>query len=900
MPTCLEKPIGVAMPRNYAPGDSPVPGYKLKRFLGRGGFGEVWKASAPGHLEVAIKIINLRGKPGQKELRALQLVKRLRHPNLNPVTAFWLKDETGAILPDPDESMQAPSTPLRGTMLPTDDPTSMTGGEPTELIICMGLADESLFNRLEACQKEGLGGIPVEELLDYIGHAASAIDYLNSPRHTLHGGKPVAVQHCDIKPHNILIVGGAAQVCDFGLARVAEDVHKSHNAAATIAYAAPEFLAAGKPSSSTDQYSLAVTYHELRTGELPYDGDDYHKVMLAVQHGKLNLSRLPAGERAVIAKALSLSPADRYATATEMAGALRMASLGAPPAALDPASVADTRDITPGSEPAGAGFLMGFVASAAVLAALGLGLAGWWWWPQISSLAAVTNPTPPKIEPEKKGDPVAKKAAVEPPTKTVVTPEKKEPEKKEPEKKEPEKKEPEKKEPEKKTPEKKEPDPKGTETKQPEKKQPEKKQPEKKQPEKAPPTPLEQARAARAAGKWDTALARYNEWLAMHPEDATAIFERGEARRHLDLLDEAISDFEAARQLAPAQYTVSPAISAAYAARGETRIRTAPQAALADAERAISANDKSALGYLVRGTAHIELRQFEQAEKDLTVAIEFDPRDAKAWSRRGVVRLERNRYADSITDFTKALEIDEKPHPFDLRKRGQARLLLKQLEPAYSDLTAAAKLEPNDALGQFLLGDALRQKDSPEAALACYEKAMLLDREFAQPHVSSALILHMQGKHREALPFYRRAIDLNYSDLELVYDRRADAYMALNERELAAIDRDIARRFMEVSASPQDVAAHCQLAMKLATAPQAEVRAGRKARELAETACKQTDYKQLEPLEALAAAEAELGHYDVAIRWGEKALELATEDAAKTRATERLATYRKKEPLRMP
>lgn len=869
------------MPRNYAPGDSPVPGYKLKRFLGRGGFGEVWKASAPGHLEVAIKIINLRGKPGQKELRSLQLVKRLRHPNLNPVTAFWLKDETGAILPDPDESMQ-PSQPLRGTLLPTDDPTSVTNGEPTELIICMGLADESLFNRLEACQKEGLTGIPVEELLGYIGHAASAIDYLNSPRHTLHGGKPVAVQHCDIKPHNILIVGGAAQVCDFGLARVAEDVHKSHNAAATIAYAAPEFLTAGKPSSTTDQYSLAVTYHELRTGELPYDSDDYHKVMLAVQHGKLNLSRLPAAERTVLAKALSLSPADRYATATEMAGALRNAVLGAPPAALDPVSVADTREITPGTEPAGAGFLTGFLASAAGLILFATGLAGWWWWPQIITLAAVSS-TPPKIEVEKKGDPVAKKADVEPPTKTIVTP----PEKKTelpPEKKTPEKKTPEK-EPEKKV-----------EPKQPEKKEPEKKEPEKKQP----PTALEQARAARAAGKWDTALARYNEWLATHPEDAAAFFERGEARRHLDLVDEALSDFEAARSLAPAQYAVSPVIATAYAARGESRVRTAPQAALADAERAIAAHDKSALGYLVRGTAYIELRQFEQAEKDLTLAVDLDPKDSRAWSRRGVVRLQRSRYADSIADFTRALEIDgEKPHPLDLRKRGQARLLIGlQVDAALSDLIAAAKLEPNDALGQYLLGDAHRQKGAPDLALACYEKAMLLDKNFAEPHVSSAIVLHSQGKHREALPFYRRGIDLNFSDLETLFDRRADAYMALGERELAAVDRDIARRFMEVAATPSDVAAHCQLAMKLATAPQAEVRSGRKALELAKTAAKLTDHKQIDALEALAAAEAELAHYDEAVRWGEKAAELATDDAAKARTAERVTLYRNKQPLR--
>src|SRR4030042_241011 len=108
--------------QTYAIGDEPVPGsgYRLVQFLGRGGFGEVWKASAPGGTEAALKIIRLGGLEGRKEFRALQLVKRIRHPNLVPITAFWLKDADGSVLDD----AYAEQEDLLASVTPSDNDTS--------------------------------------------------------------------------------------------------------------------------------------------------------------------------------------------------------------------------------------------------------------------------------------------------------------------------------------------------------------------------------------------------------------------------------------------------------------------------------------------------------------------------------------------------------------------------------------------------------------------------------------------------------------------------------------------------------------------------------------------------------------------------------------------------------
>ena len=311
--------------RHYKVGDEPVPGYRLTAFLGSGGFGEVWKATAPGGTEVALKINNLGMKGALKEFNSLKLVKRIQYPNLVPILAIWLKNEQGEILQESafDEVGGEAIRGLSGT-LTTATVEFVPRPEPAELVIAMGLGHKSLADRLEECRKQGLTGIPVEELLKYMHDAARAIDYLNSPRHEFGSGLK-AIQHCDIKPPNILIVGDAAQVCDFGLAREVDNL-RSTSLALSPVYAAPEMIESNLPSPSTDQYSLAMSYLELRTGVLPFPPESTaHTVIQAHLTGKIDLSRLPSRERDVVKRATARRPSERYSTAVEFVAALREA-----------------------------------------------------------------------------------------------------------------------------------------------------------------------------------------------------------------------------------------------------------------------------------------------------------------------------------------------------------------------------------------------------------------------------------------------------------------------------------------------------------------------------------------------------------------------------------------------
>jgi formylglycine-generating enzyme required for sulfatase activity len=269
------------MPPHLEIGFEPIAGYRLIEPLGRGGFGEVWKARAPGGIHVALKFICIHTGHAEPELRALDAIREIRHPHLLDLqfavrVAGWL-------------------------------------------VIGTSLCDCSLWDRLLQCQEQGLPGIPAEELLGYLAESAKAIDFLNEPHNGVNG-KAACVQHRDIKPHNIFLVGGSVKLADFGLAKILQRSLETDTGCMTPAYASPEMFQ-GQISSQSDQYSLGVTYCQLRSGQLPFVGN-LPQLMYGHLHKEPNLSGLPARERGPVARALAKKPADRWPNCRAFAEAL--------------------------------------------------------------------------------------------------------------------------------------------------------------------------------------------------------------------------------------------------------------------------------------------------------------------------------------------------------------------------------------------------------------------------------------------------------------------------------------------------------------------------------------------------------------------------------------------------
>ena len=253
-------------------GARPVPEHTLLCKLGEGGFGQVWKARDDDGFEVALKFLRLDGCAGATELRALEVMRNVRHPHVLPMFRSW-----------------------------------QVGGW---FVLALELGDKTLLHRLAEVVKDGHVGIPRPELLQYVHEAAQALDYL----HTLN------IQHRDVKPQNLLLVGGCVKVADFGLAKLMEGSQASNSGSMTPAYAAPEQFQ-GLVSPHSDQYSLAVSYCQLRGGRLPYPGS-HHEVMFGHVHGQPDTTMLPEAERPVLARALSKKPDERWPSCREFAEAL--------------------------------------------------------------------------------------------------------------------------------------------------------------------------------------------------------------------------------------------------------------------------------------------------------------------------------------------------------------------------------------------------------------------------------------------------------------------------------------------------------------------------------------------------------------------------------------------------
>lgn len=263
-------------------GLEPVPGYRLVKPLGDGGFGQVWEAVAPGGVHVALKFIRMDDDHAALELRALEVVKNIRHPHLLDVQ-FAIRVED-------------------------------------RLVIAMPLCDKNLWERWVECQADGLAGIPFDELIEYMRDAGRAIDFLNEPRHIGPDGRFVAAAHRDVKPHNIFLVGGAVKLADLGLAKALEHSKASQTGSMTPAYAAPEIFQR-KVSSRSDQWSLAVTYYQLRTGQLPFRGT-MQEMMYSILMEPARLDLLPLEEQGIVARALEKEPAARWPTCREFVRAL--------------------------------------------------------------------------------------------------------------------------------------------------------------------------------------------------------------------------------------------------------------------------------------------------------------------------------------------------------------------------------------------------------------------------------------------------------------------------------------------------------------------------------------------------------------------------------------------------
>jgi len=161
------------------------------------------------------------------------------------------------------------------------------------------------------------GPMSQQQVLDVMADVCAALDF--SHRHQ--------IIHRDVKPANIMINrAGAVKVMDFGIARAlgeGQNVTQTAAVIGTAQYLSPEQARGEAVDARSDVYAAGCVLYELLTGEPPFTGDS--PVAVAYQHvredpkspSEVNPA-IPPSLDAIVLKALSKNPANRYQSAAEM------------------------------------------------------------------------------------------------------------------------------------------------------------------------------------------------------------------------------------------------------------------------------------------------------------------------------------------------------------------------------------------------------------------------------------------------------------------------------------------------------------------------------------------------------------------------------------------------------
>jgi tetratricopeptide (TPR) repeat protein len=318
--------------------------------------------------------------------------------------------------------------------------------------------------------------------------------------------------------------------------------------------------------------------------------------------------------------------------------------------------------------------------------------------------------------------------------------------------------------------------------------------------------------------------------------------------------DKAISSFTAAlqanrdRNIAFFIYSLR---AGAYLGKGQL------DKVLVDSSASIQLNPKYAPAYYYRGIAYSRTTNTDKAISDYTAAIQLDPRYAGAYLNRGVEYSNKRNYKLALRDATMAIELNPK-YADAYHNRGIYYFEIGEFDKAIADFSQAIRFNPRSATFH---GRAVAYKDAEtfEKAIADYDRVIRITPKDAYDYAYRGGAYLARGNYKEALSDFEKSVQL----------------------------------------SPNSASALGGLAWFRATCPDVSFRNGKEAIRMSMRACELTEWKEPFRIEALAAAYAETGDFEQAVKYQTQAMKMNSEYGPVSKgARERLALYRDHKPWR--
>jgi tetratricopeptide (TPR) repeat protein len=263
--------------------------------------------------------------------------------------------------------------------------------------------------------------------------------------------------------------------------------------------------------------------------------------------------------------------------------------------------------------------------------------------------------------------------------------------------------------------------------------------------------------------------------------------------------------------------------------------------------------------HLDQGIRALKAKEYGAALGWFDKAVELDPHNTSAYLHRGLAHSYRRDHDLALVDFEKAVQL-EPQDPFAYLHRGNCHHERDAFEKAIEDFTTAIRLDPNEVDPFIYRAYAYLELKKPDLAFADADRAVRMKPTSADAFTARADVHH---------------------------DRKQFAKSAADYQEACRLDSK--------APGPRN-----GLAWLWATCPLADFRNGTAAVDLARRACELTEWNDGFYFDTLAAAYAEAGNFEEAMKWQQKAVDdpKAFHESERPKVLHRLQLYQQRQPYR--